>query len=344
MIALIPAYEPTEKLLLLIQDIKNKTDYTVLIIDDGSGKAYADIFSAAENAGCIVLTHPQNKGKGAALKTGFAYLKDYFPGESIVSADSDGQHSIEDIVRIADSVAINKSEMVVGVRAFDGKVPFKSKAGNAVSSLLFKAASGISLSDTQTGLRGYSFGMIDWLIGQKGDRFEYEFNLLLESRNAGVSIKQVPIRTIYENQNKGTHFRPFQDSVRVLLPIIKFTASSLTSAVLDFILLFVFQALTGKLFFGVLLARTVSSVYNYAVNRFVVFKARKVPASQSAPRYFALVVVMMFINYCLQKLLIDGIRINDVVAKVVTEIVLFILSYTVQNIIVFARRRTKDTE
>jgi len=300
MVVLIPAYEPTEKLLLLIQDIKNKTDYNVVIIDDGSGEAYADIFNAASDAGCIVLTHIQNKGKGAALKTGFAHLREYYPGEIAVSADSDGQHSIDDIIKIADATAANKSEMVVGVRAFDGKVPFKSKAGNVISALLFKAASGISLSDTQTGLRGYPSGIFDWLLEQKGDRFEYEFNLLLESRNAGVSIKQVPIRTIYENQNKGTHFRPLQDSVRVMLPVIKFGMSSITSAVLDFILWTIFETLTGSLFFGVLLARIVSSVYNYTVNRLIVFKDRKVPATQSAPRYFALVAVMMVINYYLQ--------------------------------------------
>ena len=344
MVALIPAYEPNEKLLRLVNDIKNKTDYTIVIIDDGSGKPYADIFSAAENAGCIVLTHPQNKGKGAALKTGFAYLKEFYPGESAVSADSDGQHSIDDIIKIAGEISANKSEMVVGVRAFDGKVPFKSKFGNAVSSLLFKAASGISLSDTQTGLRGYPFCIFGWLTEEKGDRFEYEFNLLLESRNAGVSIKQIPIRTIYENQNKGTHFRPLQDSVRVLLPIIKFSASSLTSFVLDLILWNIFESLTGSLFFGVLFARIVSSVYNYSVNRFIVFKSRKVPVSRSAPRYFALVAVLMVVNYYIQRFLTEGIRINNFVAKIITEIILVVISYMVQSIIVFVRKRAKNTD
>lgn len=335
MTVLIPAYEPTTKLLDLIAELRNKTSYNILIIDDGSGENYRDIFKSAEDSGCTVLTHEQNQGKGIALKTGFAHLRDNFSGENVVCADSDGQHCIDDIITIADEIDSKKSEMILGVRLFDKNVPFKSRFGNSISAFLFKIASGIFLSDTQTGLRGYPFAMLDWLIEQKGNRFEYELNLLLESKNAGISIKQVTIQTIYENKNKGTHFRPLADSIRVLLPVIKFIASSFTAGILDFVLLFLFEYLTGSLFLAVILARIISSVYNYTINRFLVFKAKKITNKQSAPKYFSLVVIIMLLNYYILTFLIGVGKIPEVGAKILTEVILFTMSYVVQRFLIF---------
>ena len=353
MTVLIPSYEPTGKLLELIEKIKGGTNYNILIVDDGSGEAYSGVFKTAENLGCIVITHNQNKGKGAALKTGFSYLHDFCPGENAVCADSDGQHCIDDIIKIAECMNedasakenSNVNEMILGVRTFDNDVPFKSKFGNRVTSFLFSIASGISLSDTQTGLRAYPFSMFEWLIKQKGERFEYELNLLLESKSAGISIKQIHIRTIYENANKSTHFRPLADSARVLAPIfkffIKYGASSFTSAVIDFILLFAFQKLIGSLFFSVFLARIISSTYNYTVNRLIVFNAKKIPNKQSAPRYFLLAAAVMLLNYSLLKFLTAVLGIYDITAKILTELILVILTYSVQRLYVFNREHLK---
>lgn len=336
MTVLIPAYEPTNKLLNLLAELRSKTDYNIIIVDDGSGNDYGYIFKSAEKLGCTILMHEQNQGKGAALKKGFAYLRQNCIGENVVCADSDGQHCVDDIIKIAGEIDGKKNEMVLGVRLFDNHVPIKSRFGNTISALLFKVASGISLSDTQTGLRGYPFAMLDWLAEQKGNRFEYELNLLLEAANTGMSIKQIVIHTIYENKNKGTHFRPFIDSIRVLSPVIQFLASSFTAGILDFILLFLFKYLTGSLFFGVVFARIISSVYNYIINRFFVFKSKKTSNKQSALKYFSLVVVIMFLNYFLLAFLSGSVKVPEVGAKLLTEIILFIMSYTVQRFFIFS--------
>jgi glycosyltransferase involved in cell wall biosynthesis len=76
MTVLIPAYEPDQRLLELIMGIRVKCDFNIVIVDDGSGNAYTDIFSSARKLGCTVLTHAVNQGKGNALKTGFNYIKD----------------------------------------------------------------------------------------------------------------------------------------------------------------------------------------------------------------------------------------------------------------------------
>lgn len=342
MLILIPSYEPNETLLHVITELKEKTDYTVLVVDDGSGDNYACLFKKAEELGSTVLHHKENKGKGAALKTGFDYVLTHFSEEGVVCADSDGQHKTEDIIRVAESIDGSKSEMILGVRQFEDNVPLKSRLGNSLTAFLFASLTKINLSDTQTGLRGYPSSMLTWLLAVEGTRFEYEFNLLLKAKDAGISVRQIPIRTIYENNNKGTHFHPIRDSVRVYVPLLKFSFSSLASAIIDFILLFVFQAATGSLFFGVVLARVFSSVFNYTVNRLLVFKVSNVSHTQSAPKYFSLVLVMMFLNYCLLALLTKFLFVPSVLAKILTEMTLFLLSYSVQKKFVFIQNNIKS--
>ena len=128
------------------------------------------------------------------------------------------------------------------------------------------------ITDTQTGLRGYPFSIISWLISIEGTRFEYEFNLLLKAKLTSITVKQIPIVTIYENNNKGSHFNPIKDSIKVYIPLLKFGLSSFSSAIIDFTLLFVFQTITKNLFLSVVMARIISSTYNYSINKILVFK------------------------------------------------------------------------
>jgi glycosyltransferase involved in cell wall biosynthesis len=340
MTVLIPAYEPTEKMLALILKLQAQTDDPILIIDDGSGEHYQALFDRAESYGCIVLRHAQNQGKGAALKTGFNYLLAMGMKDNVVCADSDGQHSVADIIRVAGAVQNERQEMVLGVREFSGKVPLKSRFGNSVTAFFFRLATRLAIKDTQTGLRGYPHELLPWLCSVEGTRFEYELNLLLKAKPAGIKIRQVPIETIYDDNNQGTHFRAVEDSIRVFLPLLKFGGSSLSSGVLDFCLLFLFQGLTGSLFWSVALARAISSVFNYTLNKVFVFGARNVSGKQSAPKYFGLVLVILAANYSLLALLTQVLP--GVPAKLLTEIALFGLSYMVQRYIIFKRHNPKN--
>lgn len=340
MTVLIPAYEPTIKLLKLVLELKQKTPYHILIVDDGSGESYREVFRKVEALGCTVLHHTQNLGKGAALKTGFLYLLPDEAWGGVVCADSDGQHRAEDIIRVAEAIG-NKAEMVLGTREFTGEVPFKSRLGNRTSSWMLKLSTGMEIKDTQTGLRGYPRSLLCWLLSVNGDRFEYELNLLLSAKDNGIEIRQIPIETIYDNRNKGTHFRPVRDSVKVLAPILKFSGSSILSGILDFSLLFLFQNLSGSLLVGVAGARIISSVFNYTVNKSLVFKAKKASNLKSAPKYFVLAAVIMLLNYGLLAFQTKVLGIPGVPAKLLTEVVLFLMSYSVQRIYVF-RHRSKD--
>ena len=103
------------------------------------GEKYLPIFN--QLTGATVLTHSENKGKGEGLKTAYRYIKETYANEevAIVTADSDGQHSPEDIMRIATRAALEKDSLVLGVRNFDGThVPLRSRVGNKITLKIFE--------------------------------------------------------------------------------------------------------------------------------------------------------------------------------------------------------------
>jgi glycosyltransferase involved in cell wall biosynthesis len=336
MTILIPAYEPNERMLKLISDLKAICDYKILIVDDGSGEAYKNIFDLAAEAGCTVLTHEVNKGKGRALKTGFSYIKDSGDREGVVSADCDGQHLPLDIVRAAEAIDQHKGSIIMGTRRFVGKVPFRSRFGNSVTRTIFSFASGARVYDTQTGLRGFSYDMLDWLCQIEGERFEYEMNMLLEAVPSGYSFYEVDIETVYLEQNKSSHFHPLRDSFRVYWPIIKFSMSSVLSGVLDFTLLGIIQFFTKNLLLSVVGARVCSAIFNYTMNKIFVFsKFKDSKVEKSLPRYILLAAFVMLANYGVIHTYTSIIGLSLFFAKIFTEITIFLFSFWSQRKFVF---------
>ncbi|MCL6458599.1 MAG: glycosyltransferase family 2 protein, partial [Gorillibacterium sp.] len=286
MIVLIPSYEPDERLLKLIHQLNALGEVAILVVDDGSGEAYSDIFRSVRESGCTVLTHRTNQGKGRALKTGFDYIRKTGETDGVVCADSDGQHLPEDIIRIARTIKAHPHHIILGYRRFTGTVPLRSRFGNSTTRMVYSLTTGSSIQDTQTGLRGYSVDMLDWLCQIPGERFEYEMNLLLAALAEGYSFYEVEIDTVYLNDNKSSHFRPLIDSARIYFPLVKFSGSSILSAILDIGLLLLIQLMTSNLLFAVVGARMCSSIFNYTMNRKFVFSTGKGSAiKKSLPRY-----------------------------------------------------------
>jgi glycosyltransferase involved in cell wall biosynthesis len=222
-IVLIPAYEPDEHLVDLVAGIRtDDPDQRVLVVDDGSGIAHASVFAAVRAQGAEVIAHRTNRGKGAALRTGFAWIVEHHHGHDVVCADCDGQHVPADIRRVGAAVAEHPGSVVLGARSFGGEVPWRCRFGNDVTKRLFGLVTGTRLGDTQTGLRGYSADLLAWLATVAGDHFEYELEVLLDATRRAVPIVEVPIRTIYLEHNRSSHFRPVRDSVRVYVPLLRF--------------------------------------------------------------------------------------------------------------------------
>ncbi|HEY3547662.1 MAG TPA: bifunctional glycosyltransferase family 2/GtrA family protein [Propionicimonas sp.] len=335
MIVLIPSFEPDDRLTHLVRDLVGIAGIQVLVVDDGSGPGYGAVFGQALLAGAEVLTHPVNRGKGAALRNGFAHVRAHHPEEPVVCADSDGQHTLLDILRVAAAVGDDGSvDLVLGVRRFAGRVPLRSRVGNLVTAGLFALVTGHWIADTQTGLRGYPHRMLGWLADVPGDRFEYELDLLLRASRERLRIEQLEIATVYLRQNSSSHFRPVQDSVRVLRPLLGYAASSLAGFGVDAAALFALYPLTGNLAVSVVLARLASATLNFGLNRHLVFGAARTPLWPSVRRYALLAGAVLTANLMLMEVLTPVLGL--VAAKVLTEAGLFLAGYAVQSRLVFA--------
>lgn len=363
-IALIPAYEPDQKIKTIAADFK-KRGLDIVIVDDGSGPDYRELFEELESI-ATVLTHDQNRGKGAALKTGMRYINKYMaytesvltPSGTqtvsgrdavIVTVDADGQHLPDDVERVAEIAAARHDALVLGSRALEEDVPVRSRFGNSVTRHVYSAATGVRVHDTQTGLRAFHRSMIPKLLGIEGERYEYEINMLLKLAAEGVPIIEERIETVYEDNNSGSHFRTFRDSFRVYREIIKFSASSLASFAIDYGMYALLLAATGAagiangLIISNIGARLVSGAANYTLNRKLVFRSRT-GFAKSAAQYFALAAFILAGNTIVLSTLAGTLGINSLIAKLITEAVFFVISWTVQKYVIFFREEGADDD
>ena len=342
---LIPAYEPDERLLQLVTEIQSKTYFNILIVNDGSSSQFQAIFDCAENMGCVVLSRNRNSGKGYALKTGFSYImKESKERIGVVTADADGHHLVDDIIKVANAISGSSLKIVLGARKFTGKIPLRSAIGNSITHTIFSLVSGMHISDTQTGLRGFPVSLLPWLIDLEGKRFDYEMNMLLFAKSAGYGITELEIKTVYLPGNRSSHFRTIQDSARVYFPFFKFCFYGITSAFVDYTLLFVFQWMTGNLFVSVVGARVSSSAVNFTINRSMVFKSRKRQHKKvtELSYYYILMGILLIFNYLLLRFLSENLKINLFWSKILTEITLFGLSFSAQHLFVFRRAQAQN--
>lgn len=351
---IIPSLSPDEKLITLLSDLKKAGFEDLLIVNDGSSAEYDSYFETAKTEyGCVVLTHAVNQGKGRALKTAFNYLLNREkPCPCAVTVDSDGQHQIDDIIRVAQTMLLRPNSLTLGCRDFSGKnpnIPARSRFGNRTTSRALRLLSGVKLSDTQTGLRGFSEETMRYFLSTKGERFEYEMNMILDAHEGGIPFVEVPISTIYIEENKTSHFNPLLDSFRIYAVFAKFILSSLASWVVDIGLFAIINAILALIFgeqvfrigsvsftvsvfaatFG---ARIVSALVNYTLNRKRVFKSG---GKFTFIRYALLSVCQVALSAALTSFLHSQLAFNATVLKLLVDIVLFLLSFGIQRNWVF---------
>lgn len=348
---LIPAYKPDERLITLVDALREKGFDRVVAVDDGGGAAFRHIFEALEGK-AEVLVHEVNRGKGAALKTGIAHIMKT-PGMHVVTADADGQHTPDDVAKIADALLETPDTLVLGSRD-KAQMPPRSKFGNTVTCVVFAAATFRWIGDTQTGLRGLpACALADFAV-LEGDRYEYEMNMLLHACHEKIRVREVTIQTIYIGNNETSHFNPIKDGMKIYAlifkKVFKFLTSSLLSTVVDYLLFILLQAvLVGRLaaeasigavvidpalLASVVGARVVSALFNYTVNRNVVFKSA---AKGTLWKYAVLAVGIMAGDYVLIRLL-QGIGLPTLLSKVIADVALFVCSYRVQDRFIFKKK------
>lgn len=349
-VILIPTLNPEEKLIDLVNALFTKGFDRIIVIDDGSNNDIAEpIFTWITQLNFIVEHHGHNMGKGAAIKTGIlSGMRHFGEGVNFITVDGDGQHRPEDVVKVADAMEKCPGKLILGTREFKGKnVPWRSRWGNRITSFCFRMVNGVSCPDTQTGLRGIPSNLVELALSESGNRYEYEMNFLSDAVEQ-VKLQFVPIETVYEDDNRGSHFRPLQDSLLIYGRPLRFLASSLCGAFTDFVLFYLIMRLVTFSHVEAVLAATVfsrivSGIVNFQLNRHISFESQE-PAANEAVRYGMLFVVQMLLSGSL--VAIVSLVLPTMLTKVIVDIGLFFFSYVVQKKWVFRKggRNEKSME
>ena len=351
----LPSLDPDEKLIAVVDGLLEYGFSDIILVNDGSKQENLHYFTdlAAQHPEITLLHHEVNKGKGAALKNAFTYFLENRPeGFGVVTVDGDNQHHPED-TRACCFHMMETGNTTLGCRDFNQEdVPARSSFGNKTTSMIFKIFVGMTISDTQTGLRAIPRNVLKLLVDVYGDRFEYETNMLLAFKQNGIPFDEVKIRTVYIEENKSSHFRVIHDSWRIykliLAHFFRYTVSSAVSAVVDTGAYSLLSWLFSKLLQGFALtaaagvgARIISSLLNFFMNQKLVFKTN-VSTGKAIVRYYCLALPQMAAQVLLTQGVYALLSISDSANGVRTLIyavvmtALYFLSYMIQQRWVFA--------
>lgn len=347
----LPSLNPNEKFEAVVDGLVSSGFRYIVIVDDGSDEEHQRWFSQADAyEQTIVLHHEENRGKGRALKTAFAYVREHLPQVSgVITIDGDGQHLTEDIIACGNRMLEEQDKVVLGCRDFDAPgIPPRSVAGNKTTSRLFRLCYGIVLSDTQTGLRAIPAAYLPAFCEIEGERFEYETNMLLNMKRMGIAFYQQPIATVYDPEDYSSHYNAIKDSWRILKVMAKFMISSLGSTLVDlgvFYLIMRFFAVKAGAYAELLatvVARAFSSFFNFNANNSVVFQ-NKSGYKRALLRYYCLCVPQMLVSAGLvtviNRFFENGLPIVATLIKFAVDMILFFISYHIQREWVFSQKK-----
>ncbi|MEA4862513.1 MAG: glycosyltransferase [Victivallaceae bacterium] len=358
---IVPSLNPDHAIVDLVCGLRKTCKNPIIAVDDGSTEPARVLFDELEQIENVeVLRHNVNLGKGRALKTAFNHFLNRYGDNGIgcVTVDGDGQHAIPDIMKCVEELSMHPDRLVLGVRDFSlPGIPFKSRFGNNLTKWIFRVMVNCRVSDTQTGLRGIGRNFMKILMNTPGERFEFETEMLLAAKRRKVSFDEVPIDTIYLDQNRATHFDPITDSIRIygvifrrgVLQLFGFSLSGVISLLIDTGLFMLFMSVL-PLKAAILvpssqtLARIISATCNYLMNRNLVFATKGgLFDRKSFLQYAVLCVVVLLSSIALVWLgrwLIPSARPGSatlLIVKLTADAICFFLSFFVQKMKIFSQ-------
>jgi glycosyltransferase involved in cell wall biosynthesis len=331
---LIPSYQPTEILYDLLRELRLHDSSHIVVVDDGGGSDDQAIFERIKQLPDIsVLKNAVNLGKGAALKYGMNHILVNQPAcIGVVTADADGQHSAVDILKVAAALKERPHEVIFGARQFGHNVPWRSKLGNLISRHVYGFFIGLNLSDTQTGLRGVPSSLMARCLSIRANRYEFETEQLLIIKSAGMSVREIPIETIYIDYNRASHFRPVLDSAQIYFVLLRYVGSSLVTAAIDIMVFATAMAWSNNLLLSNTTGRLVAIWAQFTLLQKFVFRLRGDTKMFAA--YLGLVVVSGIVSTALQ-IQIANVIPFPVAAKIVAEVSVFLFNFLFLRDLVF---------
>ena len=334
-VIIIPAFEPDLRILEVINELLESTDHPLCIVDDGSEAKHIFNDPIFLNKRITLLQHAVNMGKGAALKTAFNYALNQYPDlKGVVTLDADGQHAVSDVIKVVENVKVT-NDLVLGVRSFslfDQAIPLKSRIGNVFTQLVWRFLIGSKVTDTQTGLRGIPSSLMKKCLNILSNRYEFETEMLLIAKQMNLPLKEVPISTIYIDQNRGTHFNPLTDSFKIYLVLFMFSCSSVIATFVDYVSFYLLIS-TFSVGASFVFARLISFGVNYNLNKNLVFSSAK-EGKNSFFKYLLLFSFNLLVGYYfIEYVSLQGMP--KIVSKITVDIFLFMLNFVVQREFVF---------
>lgn len=224
-LAVVPAYQSSRWIADVVTGLSRCLPQTglpqVLVVDDGSTDGTGEL---ADRAGAMVVRHPENRGKGAALRTGFQHALT-LGAEVAVTVDADAQHPPEEARRLLDAPAAADA-LVLGVRDLAAAgAPVPNRISNRISNFFLSAFGGQRLLDTQCGLRRYPLRRT-LALGATADGYAYEAEVVLRAVRAGWDVVHVPIRVIYPPESERvSHFDAVRDPARIVARVLSTLAT-----------------------------------------------------------------------------------------------------------------------
>lgn len=335
---LIPAYQPGALFCDLLEELRRIDSSPVIVVDDGSGPPYAEMFQrAAQLPGVVILRNAVNLGKGAALKHGMNHVLVNFPQcMGVVTADADGQHAVKDILNVARELQVRSNELIFGTRNFGQDVPFRSKLGNVVSRYIYRFLIGVYLSDTQTGLRGIPRSLMELSLSVRSNKYEFETEQIITAKAAGVRFKELPIQTVYIDGNRSSHFNPVLDSFRIYFVLLRYALSSVATALTDFLVFYILTANGMQVLGANMSARAVALWIQFVLLKKYVFKSSGGWMLLAA--YIAYVFFSGYVSSVMQEEFAEYVVNAPLLAKLVVEAVIWIFNFMFLRDIIFRSR------
>jgi glycosyltransferase involved in cell wall biosynthesis len=333
---LIPSYQPTSTLCDLLEALRLRDPSPIIIVDDGSGPAYATIFARVKQVvGVTLLTNAVNLGKGAALRHGMNHILVGHPDcVGVVTADADGQHAVADILKVVDALKKRPDGVVFGTRRFCSDVPLRSRFGNTVSRYIYRFLIGLNLSDTQTGLRGLPRRLLELCLPIRANRYEFETEQLVIIKARRMRVEEIPIETIYIEDNKSSHFRPLMDSAQIYFVLLRYSAASLLTEAADIIVFLTAMASFSDLVVSNVIGRLVAVWVQFTLLQRFVFRLRG--GVRILLMYLGLVLVSGVVSTALQVQLANVIPF-PAAAKILAEVFVFVFNFLFLRDFVFGK-------
>lgn len=214
--AIIPALNAERSIATVVAHTRRHVE-PVIVIDDGSSDATGEL---ARAVGATVLRHDVNRGKGAALKTGFAWALDA-SFDAVITLDADGQHLPDEIPMFLEEYAQSRADLIIGGRAhlFRQMVPIRRMA-NQFSAWCIAKASGAPIADSQSGFRLYSARLLR-AIHLRTDGFDMESEIIVRAGRRGFRIVTIPIDLGFVNGIATSHYKPLKDTLRIAWTVVR---------------------------------------------------------------------------------------------------------------------------